>query len=77
MKKVSATVTILLLLFGTTSIVQALVIRSGSINWSYDAPTVAYMDFRVGHVIDFAQNFFTKTRWNRTFKLIRGYPLGN
>ena len=47
------------------------------IYWSFDAPTASYAGFGLDHVLDLAQNFFTKTRWNRTFKLIRGYPLGN
>src|SRR3977135_113831 len=47
------------------------------IYWSYDAPTAALADPTVGldHVIDLAQHFFIKTRWNRTFRLIRGYPV--
>lgn len=44
--------------------------------WSYDAATENYTSFRIEHALDLAQNFFTKTRWNRTLKLIRGYPLG-
>ena len=43
--------------------------------WSYDAPTSDLVGYSVGHFIDLATNFFTKTRWDRTFKLIRGYPL--
>jgi signal peptidase I len=46
--------------------------------WSYDTSTdmlmprsaVGYTD----HLVDVCAHFFTKTRWNRTFKLIRGYP---
>ncbi|MFN3323532.1 MAG: signal peptidase I [Bryobacteraceae bacterium] len=47
------------------------------IYWSYDAPTERLASPTIGldHVIDLAQNFFTKTRWNRTFMLIRGYEL--
>ena len=29
----------------------------------------------ITHILDLAQNFFTKTRWKRTFNLIHGYPL--
>ena len=29
----------------------------------------------LGHLADIAVNFFTKTRWNRTFHFIRSYPL--
>jgi signal peptidase I len=47
------------------------------IYWSYDAPTERLADGNINpdHLIDIAQNFFTKTRWDRTFKLLRGYPL--
>jgi signal peptidase I len=43
--------------------------------WSYDAPTEDLVDFTARHFIDLAQNFFTKTRWDRTLKLVRGYPV--
>lgn len=43
--------------------------------WSYDAPTENLVGYSVDHLIDLATNFFTKTRWERTFKLIRGYPI--
>lgn len=42
--------------------------------WSYDAPTENLVGYSVTHFVDLATNFFTKTRWNRTFKLVRGYP---
>ena len=29
----------------------------------------------INHVLDLAQNFFSKTRWRRTFMLIHGYPV--
>jgi len=47
------------------------------IYWSYDAPTERLASPTVGldHIMDLAQNFFTKTRWNRTFKLIHPYPV--
>ncbi|MGH9723175.1 MAG: signal peptidase I [Bryobacteraceae bacterium] len=47
------------------------------IYWSYDAPTERLADPLIGldHLLDLAQNFFTKTRWKRTFKLIHGYPV--
>jgi signal peptidase I len=44
--------------------------------WSYDAPTEDLKDYNVHHLVDLALHFFTKTRWNRTLKLIHGYPLG-
>jgi len=29
--------------------------------------------YSLDHFIDLAKNFFTKTRWDRQFKLVRGY----
>ncbi|MBS1873365.1 MAG: signal peptidase I [Acidobacteria bacterium] len=46
-----------------------------AIFWSYDAPTEDLVDFTAKHFIDLAQNFFTKTRWSRTLKLVRAYPV--
>jgi signal peptidase I len=45
------------------------------IYWSYDTTTdrLASPTIGVDHMIDLAQNFFTKTRWRRTFMLIRAY----
>jgi signal peptidase I len=45
--------------------------------WSYDAPTERLIDGNINpdHVVDIALNFFVKTRWRRTFKLVRGYDL--
>ena len=45
--------------------------------WSYDAPTADLSDgnIHVDYLVDMALHFFSKTRWDRTFKLIRGYPL--
>ena len=40
--------------------------------WSYDAETKDLVDFTVDHFVDLAQNFFKKTRWERTLKLVRG-----
>jgi signal peptidase I len=45
------------------------------IYWSYDATTDALTTIGIDHFWDLAKNFPTKTRWNRTFRLIRGYPL--
>jgi signal peptidase I len=47
------------------------------IYWSYDASTEALSSPGIGvnHVLDLLQHFPTKTRWKRTFRLIRGYPL--
>ncbi|MGH9608516.1 MAG: signal peptidase I [Bryobacteraceae bacterium] len=48
------------------------------IYWSYSAPTQALEGNSVGslfsHFIDLGEHFFTRTRWNRTFHLIRGFP---
>ena len=43
--------------------------------WSYDAPTEDWVDYNSNHFIDLAKNFFRKTRWDRTLKLVRGYPV--
>ena len=45
------------------------------IYWSYDAPTeaLASSSISLDHMLDLVQNFFTKTRWRRTFMLTRGY----
>jgi signal peptidase I len=47
------------------------------IYWSYDASTAALTDpqINVRHLIDMVLHFPTKTRWNRTFRLIHGYSL--
>ena len=44
--------------------------------WSYDAPTDDLTDYNLRHLLDLGQHFFSRTRWNRTLKLIHGYPLG-
>lgn len=43
--------------------------------WSYDAPTADWVDYNANHFIDLAMHFFTRTRWDRTLKLVRGYPI--
>jgi signal peptidase I len=47
------------------------------IYWSYDATTAELSDSAIGlrHLYDMILHFPVKTRWNRTFRLIRGYPL--
>ena len=47
------------------------------IYWSFEAPTQDLTNGNIGldHIIDVVSHFLTKTRWSRTFKLIRGYPL--
>jgi signal peptidase I len=48
------------------------------IYWSYRASTEDLAGSSVGslkdHFVDLAQHFFTRTRWNRTLRLIRGVP---
>jgi signal peptidase I len=48
------------------------------IYWSFEAPTADLTNGNIGidHIVDVVAHFFTKTRWSRTFKLIKGYPLG-
>ncbi len=41
--------------------------------WSYDASTEDLVGYSLTHFVDLAMNFFTKTRWERQFKLVRGY----
>lgn len=46
--------------------------------WSYDTTTARLADpnfISIDHILDLATNFFSKTRWRRTFMLIRAYPL--
>jgi signal peptidase I len=43
--------------------------------WSYDAPTEQWAGDSGSHYLDIARNFFTKTRWSRTLKLVRGIPI--
>ena len=43
--------------------------------WSYDAPTEDWVDYNSNHFIDLFTNFFRKTRWERTLKLVEGYPV--
>lgn len=49
------------------------------IYWSYDAPTERLQDtgISVAHLKDIAINFFSKTRWARTFNLIHAHALDN
>jgi signal peptidase I len=45
--------------------------------WSYESTTERLSGSPVNpdHLTDLALNFFSKTRWNRTFRLVRGFPL--
>jgi signal peptidase I len=48
------------------------------IYWSYRAPTDELLgestDSTFRHLVDLGEHFFTRTRWERTFKLVRGFP---
>jgi signal peptidase I len=48
------------------------------IYWSYKASTEDLAGSTVGslfsHFIDLGEHFFTRTRWGRTFEIIRGFP---
>jgi len=48
------------------------------IYWSYKAPTEDLIGETPGsmitHFVDLGEHFFTRTRWERTFRLIRGFP---
>lgn len=48
------------------------------IYWSYRATTEDLTGASVGsladHFVDLGEHFFTRTRWDRTFRLIRGFP---
>jgi signal peptidase I len=39
--------------------------------WSYDAPTADLQEWSLSHVLDVAQHFFSKTRWERTLLVPR------
>jgi signal peptidase I len=45
--------------------------------WSYDAPReeLERPGISLDHAIDLTLHLFTKTRWDRTLMLVRGYPL--
>jgi signal peptidase I len=48
------------------------------IYWSYRATTEELagnsVGSLVGHFTDLLEHFFTRTRWDRTCKLVRGFP---
>lgn len=48
------------------------------IYWSYRASTEDLTGESAGsmltHAIDLGEHFFTRTRWDRTFKVVRGFP---
>jgi len=45
--------------------------------WSFEAQTEDLTNPNIGldHLVNIVTHFFTKTRWSREFKLMRGYPL--
>jgi signal peptidase I len=43
--------------------------------WSYATSTENLVDFRLDHFLDLATHFFSKTRWERTLKLVRGVEI--
>jgi signal peptidase I len=47
------------------------------IYWSYDASTTALTDpgLNLTHLVDMVLHFPSKTRWDRSLRLIHGYPL--
>jgi signal peptidase I len=47
------------------------------IYWSYEASTedLSSPGLSLKHIVDLLEHFPTKTRWKRTFRLIRGYPV--
>ncbi|WP_080507741.1 signal peptidase I [Bryobacter aggregatus] len=47
------------------------------IYWSYESTreNLSGSPINPDHLKDLALNFFTKTRWDRSFQLVRGYPL--
>ncbi len=44
--------------------------------WSFEASTEHLASYSVEQVLNLVTNFFSKTRWSRTFMLIKSYPLG-
>ncbi|MBI2684910.1 MAG: signal peptidase I [Acidobacteria bacterium] len=44
--------------------------------WSFEASTEHLATYSVGQVWNLVTNFFQKTRWSRTLKFIKAYPLG-
>jgi len=48
------------------------------IYWSYEASsedlTGSSVNSLLTHFVDLGEHFFTRTRWERTFRLIRGFP---
>ncbi len=45
------------------------------IYWSFE-PKHAIDSFNTDHLVDLALNFFSRTRWKRTFMMVRAHPIG-
>jgi signal peptidase I len=47
------------------------------IYWSYETSTDRLTGSLISadHIVDLAEHFFTRTRWNRTLRFIHGYPI--
>jgi signal peptidase I len=45
--------------------------------WSFEASSEDMQEpgLGAGHLLDIAMHFATKTRWSRTFHIVRSYPL--
>ena len=46
------------------------------IYWSFEQPAFDGSRSTSEHLLDVAANFFSRTRWNRTFMLVRAHPIG-
>jgi signal peptidase I len=48
------------------------------IYWSFEAPSedLENPNIGLGHIVDVAEHFFTRTRWRRTLQFVHPYPLG-
>ncbi|MGO9893939.1 MAG: signal peptidase I [Bryobacteraceae bacterium] len=44
------------------------------IYWSYDAPTADLEGWSMSHLVDLAEHFFTRTRWDRMLSVPRSEP---
>jgi signal peptidase I len=44
--------------------------------WSYDAPTEDLKDWTLSHLVDVAEHFFSRTRWDRTLLVPRSQAAG-
>lgn len=42
--------------------------------WSYDAPSDDLLEWKLSHILDVAEHFFVKTRWNRMLLVPKSQP---